>query len=499
MITQNRWSDYLLEWMDRWPWAVPVAIGILYLIGFTGTWRPEPDAALYLNLGRNLAEGHGYTYHQVPHRLAYPGWPWVLSVLFYLTPSHAVFLGHVVLLLIGLSGLALMYRLMSLHTNRATALLMTAGLAGIRTYYQYCFEMRSDMMFMLGVMMTLAGYEGIVRRGEIRNGDARPTAARPNPRIDWPLLIGGLLVGTVTRPTMYPILAALMLAILWDVFRRRLSPWFLTVLVLPVAAGAAFLVLNPRAVANPSGLADYEDFVLNAMTFKRLGINILHVIQPMAGEAYFGLELPKGLNIIASVAALWAGLAMFRHRALWGLVSVFTLAMMAVSIVQARYFLPLLPMMVYGWWLGLRWINHRLPRRWGNLAFASLFVIGSFPNGAKVGDMFIEQRHRNPLTAFSHGRFASVDKVTAMLQQHVRPGEYVYAPRKTDKMFTFLARRNVLEPAQVHRVSPDTATVYVLTNKEFDKRVPFANRLGEELGRVQGKHDKEPWVLYRVK
>lgn len=498
MTIQKRWSDYLLEWVDRWPWVVPAAIGVIYLLGFTGTWRPEPDAALYLNLGRNLAEGAGYTYQHVPHRLAYPGWPWVLCVLFYLAPGQAVFLGHVVLVLIGLAGLALMYRLMSLHTDRATALLMTMGLAGVRTYYQYCFEMRSDMMFMLGVMMTLAGYEGIVRQGEIRNGDPRPTAARPNPRVDWPLLVGGLIVGTVTRPTMYPILAALMLAVVWDVIRGRLSRWFLTVLVLPVIALVIFLIVNPRAVANPSGLADYEDFVLNAMTFERLGANLLEILEPAAGEAYFGLQLPAGLSILGSIAALWAALAMFHRRALWGLVAVFTLAMMAVSIVEDRYFLPILPMMVYGWWLGLRWVNRRLPGRWGNLAFAALFVAGSFPNGAKVGDIFIEQRHRNPLTQFRHGRFASLDEVTAMIQQHVQPGQYLYAPRKTDRILTYLTRRNVLEPSQVHRVSPDSAVVYVLVNQEFDTRIPFAERLGEKLGQVQGKYDKQPWVLYRV-
>jgi hypothetical protein len=184
---------------------------------------------------------------------------------------------------------------------------------------------------------------------------------------------------------------------------------------------------------------------------------------------------------------------------LWGLIVVFTLAMMAVSIVQDRYFLPILPMMVYGWWQGLRWINHRLPRRWGNLAFAALFVFGSFPNGAKIGDIFIEQRHRDPLTAFRRGRFASVEQVTAMLQKHVQPGQYVYAPRKTDRIFTFKTGRNVLEHGQTHRANPDKVVVFVLLNAEFDGRVPFANRLGDEIDRVQGKYDKKPWVLYRVK
>jgi hypothetical protein len=502
----KRWSDYLLQYIDRYRWAVPVLILLVYAVGFTGVWRPEPDAALYLNLGRNLAEGKGYTYHDQPHRLAYPGWPWVLSAAFRATPEHAVFVAHAVLLLMGLAGLGLMYRLMSLHTSRPTAVLMTMALAASRTYYRYCFDLRSEMQFMLGVMAVLAGYEGIVRRGEIRAGDAPDTAAGPRPWLDWTLLLGGLVLGIVTRPTMWPVLAAVMAAVAWDVLWRRLSRKFLVAVLLPPIAAALFFAMSPRQASRPDGLGDYEDFLLETMTLDKLGSNLVRIIDPMASEALFGADFGEhvgigfvSLNVLGSLAALAAALAAFRYRALWGLIVVLTLIMMIVSVVQDRYFLPLLPMMLYGWWRGIRWINLNLSRRWGNVLFALLFMVGSFPNAAKIGDLFLEQRHRNPMTAFRNGKFHSLPQVAQMLQQHVPSGAFVLAPAKTERILTFVSRRTVLERRQVHWVNPDRDVVFVLTQPEFDTNVPLKERLGDELARVQGKYDKTPWVLYKVK
>jgi hypothetical protein len=502
----KRWSDHLLVWTDRFRWFVPVLILLVYLAGFTGVWRPEPDAALYLNLGRNLAEGKGYTYHDQPHRLAYPGWPWVLSAVFRAMPEHAVFVAHAIVFVMGLAGLALMYRLMSLHTARPTAVLMTVALATSRTYYRYCFDVRSEMQFMLGVMAVLAGYEGIVRRGEARTSDASDTAAQPKPWLDWSLLLGGLVLGIVTRPTMWPVLAAVAMAIVWDVFRKRLSRRFLLAVLLPPVAAVLFLAMNPRQASAPSGLGDYEDFLLETMTLDKLGANLTRIVDPMASEALFGADFGEtvrvgfvSLNVLGSLAALAAAFAAFRYRVLWGLIVVLTLIMMAVSVVQDRYFLPLLPMMVYGWWRGIRWINLHLPRRWGNVLFTLLFMIGAFPNAAKIGDLFIEQRHRNPMTAFRDGKFHSLPQVVEMLRQHVPSGAYVLAPAKTERILTFLARRTVLERRQVDWVDPDEDRVFVLVQREFDTHVPLKERLDDEIARVKGKHDKMPWVLYQVK
>src|SRR5690606_22702485 len=92
-------SDWMLAWYDRYRWIYFALMIAIYLMAFSGQWRPEPDAALYLEIGRNIAEGEGYTYHGQAHALAYPGLPWLWAGIFALFgaeslwPHHAVMLG----------------------------------------------------------------------------------------------------------------------------------------------------------------------------------------------------------------------------------------------------------------------------------------------------------------------------------------------------------------------------------------------------------------------
>src|SRR4051794_24262285 len=53
----------VLAWVDRnrrWMFA---GIAVLYLAAFTGRWRINPDSAIYMSLGRNLAETGHYVYN----------------------------------------------------------------------------------------------------------------------------------------------------------------------------------------------------------------------------------------------------------------------------------------------------------------------------------------------------------------------------------------------------------------------------------------------------
>src|ERR1700754_4221421 len=147
-----RWSDRILALFDRYRWLVLGVLLLAYLAGFNGQWRPEPDSALYLSLGRDVAGGLGYTYHGQPHHFAYPGWRWMLAGIFRVFGGHAIFVAHGAIFLMGLASLALMYRLALLHAGRPMAVMMTVGLGISHTFYRYCFELRSDMPFMLGVM-----------------------------------------------------------------------------------------------------------------------------------------------------------------------------------------------------------------------------------------------------------------------------------------------------------------------------------------------------------
>src|SRR4051794_1665275 len=72
-------SERFLAWADRHRRKLTAAVVLLYLVAFNGRWRLDADSALYLTIGRNLAEGRGFTYHGRPHTLAYPGMPWLFA------------------------------------------------------------------------------------------------------------------------------------------------------------------------------------------------------------------------------------------------------------------------------------------------------------------------------------------------------------------------------------------------------------------------------------
>ncbi len=69
--------------------------------------------------------------------------------MFKVTPEHAVVVAHVLMLLMGLGCLAAYLSIVRLFAGRAMAVWMTLGLAISRMFYRYCFELRSDVPFLL--------------------------------------------------------------------------------------------------------------------------------------------------------------------------------------------------------------------------------------------------------------------------------------------------------------------------------------------------------------
>ena len=57
------------------------AIVAWFVLGVSSTWLPTPDSALYLMLGRSLAQGHGYALDGQPHAYVPPGYPLFLAAL----------------------------------------------------------------------------------------------------------------------------------------------------------------------------------------------------------------------------------------------------------------------------------------------------------------------------------------------------------------------------------------------------------------------------------
>ena len=529
----------VLAWADAHRGKLFLLAAAVFLLGFNAQWRPDPDSALYLTIGRNVAQGQGYTYHGQPHRLVYPGLPWLFAGLFKVFGTGSLLPAIVTLQLFALATLALVYRLFLLHAGRATAVLMVVALALSRTFYRYSFELLTDLPFLMGVAAFLVGVESLLRRrqmkagaGEVnrtdRDDDDNPD---PSPRgrphaFDWLLLVGGFGVAVVTRPTMWALLLAVVAAVLWLAFRPPLR-WRragvgLAILTAAVVAGVAFYALDPRRAGAPGTAGAYEEAMLNAL--RRDGAvrrvftaNLPKLFQPSAAEALFGLDL-GGLDLgsrlrlpvaaLPSLAVVAAALLLFRRRVLWGMFAAATILMMVAVEVHVRYFLQILPLLLFAWWLGMIWVYRRLPTRWAGPAFVALGVAVVAINLIRVAGFVVEQRRVPFIEHLRGGRYAAIERVAAVLRQHVEPDAWVLAPRPFGRILTYVSGRRVTEPGEATTLDAKDPNlrIYVLEpmddeGRHWMRHMYYPAATGEPVAAapsVAGKKGRTAWRLHKA-
>lgn len=511
-------SDWVLALADRHRHKLFIALIGIYLLGFNGQWRIEPDSALYLTVGRNLAEGRGYTYNGELHHLAFPGLPLLFAGIFRLFHTENLLPALIVMPLIGAATLALTYRLFLIHAGRPTAVLITFGLGISRLFYRYCFELLSDLPFLFGVMAFLVGYEAVFHSRPAEPGEKKsPFRAR---WFDWVLLFGGLGITIAMRPSMWALLIAIVLALAWSMVRGpvRWPPILIGLTV--VAAAALFWRYDPRHGGSAS-MGEYEDGLFN-VTFAHLGA----MFQRMAGDyipklfektlsqALFGARLGPGFSELAGAAVVVVSATMLRNRPLWFLWVAMTFVIMLVAIEPLdRYFLEVLPLLVFAWWQGIRWLNLRLAglkaarlrvsQEWANRIFIGLFILGGTTNLMRTGEFIVEQRRRPFLSLYKDGRYASQKQVARLLREHVGEGEWVLASPRFARILTFFSRRNVVGPLAQVPLDPGAGNVYVLEPLDDDARRKLDQLqagIGPPVGpAVQGKFDPEPWQLRRAR
>jgi hypothetical protein len=511
---QRRLSDRVLDWVDRRRWYLFSGLLLLYITGFNGHWRLEPDSALYLSIGRNLVDGNGYTFLGKDHRLAYPGVPLLFAGIFKAFGTGSLLPHLMVVWCMGLACLALVYRLFLLHAGRPTAVLMTLGVGLSRVFYRYTFELLTDLPFLLGVLAFFVGYEAIFYRR--RRADATPppddagigAGERFDIRAVWfdgVLMLVGLGLAVATRPSMLALLAAACAAAGWTLvglllrtFRQRkigraqvaAVAVHLLVAGLVVLAVALFYLRDPRQQKfDPSspGSTNYveEDrlFSLGAEHLGQMVQNVVRRIGPVlenaVAEAAFGTSILPIVNGLLAAAMVAACVALARVRPLWAFWMLATLAMVTqVPKAVDRYFLPVVPVMVFAWWQLGRWCESTAARRWGRRAGAAAFLlvfgIGGVPNTLELFGFVYEQRRPEFLSHYKRGRYATVYELADMLRrQPDRSGDvkdtrtlWVLAPEKFARILTFLGQRYCVEPDRGTALTPLRQNVVVIRPSE---------------------------------
>jgi hypothetical protein len=438
--------DVLLAWADRYRWWLFAGVACFYLAAFNGQWRVQPDTALYLSLGRNLAQGNGYTYLGQPHHLAYPGWPWLIAVTFKIFGSQSLLPIHIVLLLIALATIALTYRLFRLHSGRATAVIVTFGLAVTKTFFAYGFELWSDMLFAAGVMAFLAGYEAVWREGP--HADDEP--AHRARWYDWALLFTGFGVAVVTRPTMWPLIVAIAGTMLYSAIKChvRWQRYAASAVLLLVVAAAIFALARHRSAGDQVG-GEYERYALQeashlSETLARAAtVNLIDLLDRAASDTLFQVRFGP-FNPLLSLLVIALGVSLFRERVLWGLWFCTLLATILLVLALDRYFLPVIPLLVFAWWQLLVRINRALPRAWGNVLFLGLLGAAMCVNISKCGGIVIQQRTRPFLTHYSKGEYAAVPRLADDIHRRLGEDAVVLIKPSYARATEFLSRRYVV-------------------------------------------------------
>lgn len=509
-LQPQRACDRVLWFVDRYRYRLFLALFGLYLLGFNGQWRPEPDSALYLVIGRNLALGEGYTYHGQSHRLVFPGLPLVFAGLFKTFGTNSVVPHCLSMLAMGAAALALIYRLFLLHAGRPMAVLVTLLVGVSQTFYRYNFELLTDLPFMLGVMAFLVGYEGVVHKHP--HDDPTPTIyPRGKPHlIDWALLLLGLAAAVVTRPTMLALLAAAAGAALWPILRGRFRWGSVAVFIVVAVACAAFYRFDPRG----SGGGDYERMLLRPDLLARnwhhaVTVNLPKLIQPTVSEAVFAVDFSKPGNIFLSIVLILTSFSLFRAHALWGLLVVMTGVMLVAVEVHVRYLLFILPLLIYAWFRVLMYLDYKLRPAIGDRLFAAVLTVFIGTNVARDGKIIIEQRWPPPLAAYKDGRFASLSELAEQIRAKTEPHAWILVRHKFGRILTFASGRYAVEPQEGTELDVTWQPVYVLDPVDTKEEDSVYTRTSEwmtahdvvrgaEVLRFQGKRDRQAWILSRA-
>jgi hypothetical protein len=475
----------------RWLWGFVL---LVYIAAFNGQWRIQPDAAFYLSIGRNLATGHGYTYLGQSNNLAYPGWPLLIAGCFKLFGVNALLSVNLLLTAMSLATLALVYRLFLLTSGRPTAVVVSVGVALTKTFFCYAFELWSDMPFTLGVMAALAGYEGVFALPAISDGTREPrgndgpdgsvpTRGSGSRRWSWfdlALLIAGLFLAAAVRPTILPLLAAFAVTLTVQVVRRQIR-WQTYARFAALAAGGMgiFMAIGWRHGGFAGFGHVYEEYFISRISGKSddflshpFAANIRNLFDWAACDVLFQTRVGPISNPLLSTLVLGIGFALFRFRLLWGFWFSFLLAaILASQETLDRYFLPVLPLLVFGWWRFLVWI-HRTGPEWAQLAglprsvpsfvFGALLSLGCLMNTAKVGGIVYQQHERPFLENYDKGTFDVTPEFARRLRLTVDDQAMVLVKKPYGRVLEYLSNRYVTSAMATSPEELQTRPVYVI-------------------------------------
>jgi hypothetical protein len=184
-----------------------------------------------------------------------------------------------------------------------------------------------------------------------------------------------------------------------------------------------------------------------------------------------------------------------------------------LTVVHVRYFLQVLPVMLYACWLAVVGLHRRaraaaaadparVPalRRAGAATLGLVAVLAGL-NLVRVASLIAEQRRTPFLARYRDGKYAAAPGVAAVLRERTPQGAWVLVPQKYGRILTYLSGRYAVEPGPATLLDPAEQPVYVLEPMDEAGRAWMEQKAlaaGAPVGdRVTTRRGKD-WQVYRA-
>jgi hypothetical protein len=472
-----------------------------FVISFNGRWRIGLDSSIYRGLARAISLGRGYQFGEFGSHQIYPGLPVLLAGMMRVFGEHVYrpVAPLLLMLMMSLITMLLTYRLIARNFPQWMAVCVTCGMAINAWFLRLSQELLSDVPFLMGVMATLLGWD-LLRTATVRKERMRAAT----------LMIVGLCIAAVMRPTFWILVAALCcgwgLQILRGIGRGN---WKLPVACLTILAAicAMFWALDPRSGGPFHPLSGgYESEVLETLSdsnssqadsdvhaeslvsrVKREATLLLTFHLP---AAFLGQQLPPAAGAVLSVILIGSTFFIVRQQPVWTMFILFTLIVTSMLSTEPRYYVMVMPFLLLSWLRLMQWLKSLWWGGWGDLVIlAGLGMVGGL-NIAKIAPFVLEQ-HSVPLYAgnaafydhYRQGKFAPVIHLADIVARDVPAGQKVVAP--SAQVVAYLSDRDVLMEREL------------LPPHKGVKRYPdYIQSLGITYATFPGKfyRDKEPML-----
>lgn len=441
-----RWTRWLETQADRHRNWVFVGIFVLYLLSFNGLWRIGSDSGLYLSVAQNIAGGQGYSYHGEAHRLAYPGLPYLLAGLMRISPKHYIALADGAMLGMGLLSLTLCYHLFRHVVRRPAAVIATAMVAGNFLFYKHAFELLTDIPFILGTLMVLLGgtLSGLL---SCPNLDGQATSiAKLGRRAGWFFLPAGLALCALMRPTVYPLIACLVLSMAAGAIRK---PKARLAYMIGAAVVVGLMVISQladprREEKNSPDIYEQAITIQLKAVFGNPSVALNHarqLISPELPTAFFGLSFSVWGDWLASAAILGSAVWVLRRWPMAMLWIAATLGMQLIVEPVPRYMMPILPLLILAWWETAVGLTDRLSQHRGNTIAILMTGVMLVNAGRCIGEVSREQYQRPFVEHYRGGQYAAVMEMAEIIRQQTPERCVIIAPSKTQRILTCLTGR----------------------------------------------------------